>query len=160
MLGAKRYRRAGLLGIGALPAYRGTGLAQRLAIALYSRYEERGLKEAFYYPVNEENARSRNFAESLGGTAAYWRTATTNVPTDRPFGREQSQVLPANGGLSQTEFDSKTGCPPCAPSHWLGHRRSRSGVICGPPVEALGAGRTAPCGGGAHAILSYETLLQ
>jgi GNAT superfamily N-acetyltransferase len=68
MLGAKRYRRAGLLGIGALPAYRGTGLAQRLAIALYSRYEELGLKEAFYYPVNEENARSRNFAESQGGT--------------------------------------------------------------------------------------------
>jgi GNAT superfamily N-acetyltransferase len=68
MLGAKRYRRAGLLGIGALPAYRGTGLAQCLAIALYSRYEERGLKEAFYYPVNEDNARSRNFAESLGGT--------------------------------------------------------------------------------------------
>ena len=67
MLGARRYRRAGLLGIGALPAYQGTGLAQRLAIALYSRYE-RGLKEAFYYPVNEENARSRNFAESQGGT--------------------------------------------------------------------------------------------
>jgi GNAT superfamily N-acetyltransferase len=68
MLGAKRHRRAGLLGIGALPAYRGTGLAHRLAIALYSRYEELGLKEAFYYPVNEENARSRKFAESMGGT--------------------------------------------------------------------------------------------
>ena len=68
MLGAGRYRRAGLLGIGALPAYRGTGLAQSLAIALYRRYEERGLKEAFYYPVNELNARSRNFAESMGGT--------------------------------------------------------------------------------------------
>jgi len=68
MLGAQRYRRAGLLGIGALPAYRGTGLAQCLAIALYSRYEELGLKEAFYYPVNEDNARSRNFAESMGGT--------------------------------------------------------------------------------------------
>jgi hypothetical protein len=40
MLGARRYRRAGLLGIGALPAYRGTGLAHSLAIALYSRYEE------------------------------------------------------------------------------------------------------------------------
>ncbi len=68
MLGAQRYRRAGLLGIGALPTHRGTGLAQCLAIALYSRYEERGLKEAFYYPVNEDNAPSRKFAESLGGT--------------------------------------------------------------------------------------------
>ncbi len=68
MAGAGRYRRAGLLGIGALPAYRGTGLAQSLAIALYRRYEERGLKEAFYYPVNEDNVRSRNFAESMGGT--------------------------------------------------------------------------------------------
>jgi GNAT superfamily N-acetyltransferase len=68
MLGARRYRRAGLLGVGALPAYRGAGLAQCLAIALYSRYEELGLKEAFYYPVNEDNARSRNFAESMGGT--------------------------------------------------------------------------------------------
>lgn len=68
MLGAQRYRRAGLLGIGALPAFRGTGLAQRLAIALYSRYEQLGLKEAFYYPVNEHNAPSRKFAESMGGT--------------------------------------------------------------------------------------------
>ncbi len=67
MLSAGRYRRAGLLGIGALPAYRGTGLAQCLAIALYSRYEERGLQEAFYCPVNGDNARSRNFAESMGG---------------------------------------------------------------------------------------------
>jgi GNAT superfamily N-acetyltransferase len=67
MLGARRYRRAGLLGLGALPAYRGTGLARSLAVALYSRYEELGLKEAFYYPVNEDNARSRSFAESMGG---------------------------------------------------------------------------------------------
>ena len=67
MLGARRYRRAGLLGIGALPAYRGTGVAHCLAIALYGRYEELGLKEAFYYPVNEVNVRSRKFAESMGG---------------------------------------------------------------------------------------------
>lgn len=68
MLGAKHYRRAGLLGIGALPAHRGTGLAQCLAVALYNRYEELDLQQAFYYPVNEENAPSRKFAESLGGT--------------------------------------------------------------------------------------------
>lgn len=67
MLTAGRYRRAGLLGIGALPAYRGTGLAHALAAALYRRYEERGFKEAFYYPVNEENTASRKFAESMGG---------------------------------------------------------------------------------------------
>jgi GNAT superfamily N-acetyltransferase len=68
MLTAGRYRRAGLLAIGALPAHRGTGLAHALAVALYRRYEDRGFKEAFYYPVNEENMRSRKFAESMGGT--------------------------------------------------------------------------------------------
>lgn len=68
MLTAGRYRRAGLLGIGTLPAARGTGLAQALAVALYRRYEERGLCEALYYPVNEENTPSRKFAESIGGS--------------------------------------------------------------------------------------------
>jgi ribosomal protein S18 acetylase RimI-like enzyme len=68
MLTAGRYQRAGLLAIGALPAYRGIGLAHALAVALYRIYEDRGFKEAFYYPVNEENTRSRKFAESMGGT--------------------------------------------------------------------------------------------
>lgn len=68
MFRAGRYRRAGLLGIGVLPDHRGTGIAQALAITLYRRYEERGLKEAFYYPVNEVNMSSRRFAESMGGT--------------------------------------------------------------------------------------------
>jgi hypothetical protein len=62
-----RYQRAGLLGIGVLTEGRGTGLAQALAVALYRRYEERGLREALYYPVNDANARSRKFAESMGG---------------------------------------------------------------------------------------------
>ena len=44
------------------------GLAHALAVALYRRYQEQGLKEAFYYPVNEVNTRSRKFAESIGGT--------------------------------------------------------------------------------------------
>jgi ribosomal protein S18 acetylase RimI-like enzyme len=70
MLKAGRYSRAGLLGIGVLPEYKGNGLAQALAVALYGRYEERGLKEAFYYPVNEANTRSRRFAESMGGTGS------------------------------------------------------------------------------------------
>jgi GNAT superfamily N-acetyltransferase len=68
MLGAGRYSRAGLIGIGVLADYKGTGLAHVLATTLYRRYEERGLKEAFYYPVNEHNHRSRQFAESIGGT--------------------------------------------------------------------------------------------
>lgn len=54
MLTAGRYQRAGLLAVGALPAYRGAGLAHALAVALYRRYEDRGFKEAFYYPVNED----------------------------------------------------------------------------------------------------------
>ena len=65
---AKTYNRAGLLGIGVLPEYRGTGVAQALAITLYKRFEERGLRKAFYYLVNESNTRSRRFAESMGGT--------------------------------------------------------------------------------------------
>ncbi|MEW5975065.1 MAG: GNAT family N-acetyltransferase [Acidobacteriota bacterium] len=65
---AGRYSRAGLVGIGVLPEHKGNGLAQALAVALYRRYEERGLKQAFYYPVNEDNTRSRRFAESMGGT--------------------------------------------------------------------------------------------
>jgi GNAT superfamily N-acetyltransferase len=62
-----RYQRAGLLGIGVRQDYRSTGLAQALAVALYRRYEERGLREALYYPVNDANARSKKFAESMGG---------------------------------------------------------------------------------------------
>ena len=68
MLKAKKYNRAGLIAIGVLPEYRGSGVAQALAITLYKRFEEQGLKEAFYYPVNESNTRSRRFAESMGGT--------------------------------------------------------------------------------------------
>lgn len=67
LLQAGRYQRAGLLGIGVRRQYRSTGLAQALAVTLYRRYQERGLREAFYYPVNESNERSRRFAESMGG---------------------------------------------------------------------------------------------
>ena len=68
MFKAKSYNRAGLEAIGVLPDYRGTGVAQALAITLYKRFEERGLKKAFYYPVNDSNTGSRRFAESMGGT--------------------------------------------------------------------------------------------
>ncbi len=67
MLGAGRYRRGGLIGIGVLTEYKGNGLAHALATTLYRRFEALGLKEAFYYPVNERNSRSRKFAESMGG---------------------------------------------------------------------------------------------
>ena len=67
MFRAGRYSRAGLIGIGVLSDYRGTGLGQALAITLYRRYQDRGLGEALYYPVNEVNMRSRRFAESMGG---------------------------------------------------------------------------------------------
>ncbi|MHA1940034.1 MAG: N-acetyltransferase family protein [Candidatus Thorarchaeota archaeon] len=68
MFGTGHYSRAGLLGIGVLPKYRRTGIAQDLAVTLYRTYEERGLKEAFYYLVNEVNLGSRMLAESMGGT--------------------------------------------------------------------------------------------
>ncbi len=64
---AKKYNRAGILMIGVLPEYRGKGIAQALATRIYKRFEEQGLNEAFYYPVNESNIRSRRFAESMGG---------------------------------------------------------------------------------------------
>lgn len=67
MLGAKRYDRAGLIGIGVRDAHRGAGVAQALAARLYRRYEELRLRGAFYYPVNDDNERSRGFAESFGG---------------------------------------------------------------------------------------------
>lgn len=66
---AKKYKQAGLLAIGVLPAYRGKGVSKALAIQLYNSYEKHGLREAFYYLVNDYNKGSRKFAESLGGTA-------------------------------------------------------------------------------------------
>lgn len=68
LFGARRYNRAGLIFIGVLPEHRGTGIAQALAVTLFRLYEEHGLKEAFYYFVNQLNMRSRRFAESIGGT--------------------------------------------------------------------------------------------
>jgi GNAT superfamily N-acetyltransferase len=65
---AGMFARAGLLGIGVLREYRGFGVARALAISLYSAFEERGLRKAFYYLVNDHNTASRRFAESLGGT--------------------------------------------------------------------------------------------
>jgi GNAT superfamily N-acetyltransferase len=68
LMKAGKYKKAGLLGIGVLDEYKGKGVAQALAAALYGYYEERGMKGSLYYPVNDHNARSRKFAESVGGT--------------------------------------------------------------------------------------------
>ena len=67
MLGAKHYDRAGLLGIGVRDKYKGTGVARALAARIFRRHEELGFPGAFYYPVVDDNQRSRRFAESLGG---------------------------------------------------------------------------------------------
>ena len=67
MLRSKRFDRAGLIIIGVLESQRGKHIGQTLAATLYRYYEERGLKRAFYYPVNEDNLASRRLAESFGG---------------------------------------------------------------------------------------------
>lgn len=67
MKGAKRFDRAGLITIGVRDAYRGRGIGATLTASLYRHYEELGLRNAFYYPVNENNTASRRLAESFGG---------------------------------------------------------------------------------------------
>lgn len=68
---AKKYKRAGLFGIGITNEHKGKGLTKALALKLYEYHEELGLKSSLYYPVNEENILSRRFAESLGGKGQY-----------------------------------------------------------------------------------------
>jgi GNAT superfamily N-acetyltransferase len=67
LLRAKRFDRAGLIAIGVRDSHRGKHIGQTLAATLYRRYEELGLKRAFYYPVNDRNLASRRFAEAFGG---------------------------------------------------------------------------------------------
>jgi GNAT superfamily N-acetyltransferase len=66
MLRAKRFDRAGLIVIGVLDEHRGKHIGQTLAATLFRHYEDRGLRQALYYPVNEHNVASRRLAESLG----------------------------------------------------------------------------------------------
>jgi L-amino acid N-acyltransferase YncA len=58
-----------------LDSQRGKHIGQTLAATLYRYYEERGLKSAFYYPVNEDNLASRRLAESFGGRGRNLYTA-------------------------------------------------------------------------------------
>jgi ribosomal protein S18 acetylase RimI-like enzyme len=67
LLRANRYQRAGLLAIGVLPAFRGTGVAQSLAVMLYRQYEARGFGGAYYMGVNDVNEASKRFAQAMGG---------------------------------------------------------------------------------------------
>ncbi len=63
----KKFKRAGILGIGVTQAHKGKGLAKAIAIRMYSYHESLGLKSSLYFPVNESNMDSRGFAESIGG---------------------------------------------------------------------------------------------
>jgi GNAT superfamily N-acetyltransferase len=64
---AKRFQRAGILGIGVIDKYKGKGISKAIAIKLYEFHEKLGLRSSLYYPVNESNKESRGFAESIGG---------------------------------------------------------------------------------------------
>lgn len=64
---AKKFQRAGILGIGVTNEHRGKGLSKAAAMKLYGYHEELGLKSSLYFPVNESNTASRGFAESIGG---------------------------------------------------------------------------------------------
>ena len=64
---AKKYKRAGILGIGVTDAHKGKGLAKAIAMKMYDYHESMGLKSSLYFPVNESNMDSRGFAESIGG---------------------------------------------------------------------------------------------
>jgi len=72
---AKRYDRAGIIMIGVLDSQRGKHIGQTLAATVYRYYEERGLKGAAYYLVNEDNLASRRLAESFGATGRNLYTA-------------------------------------------------------------------------------------
>ena len=67
MTQAKKFQRAGILGIGVVDEFKGKGLSKAIAMKLYGFHEELGLKSSLYFPVNESNMDSRGFAESIGG---------------------------------------------------------------------------------------------
>jgi GNAT superfamily N-acetyltransferase len=64
---AKRFDRAGLLGIAVLPSRRGMQIGATLAATLYRGFEEMGVGKALYYLVNDHNTASRGLAASFGG---------------------------------------------------------------------------------------------
>ena len=64
---ARKFRRAGILGIGVVNEHKGKGLAKAIAMKMYGYHESLGIKSSMYYPVNDHNMDSRGFAESIGG---------------------------------------------------------------------------------------------
>ena len=58
---------AGLIMIGVLREFRGMGVARSLAVNLYRHYAQHGQTRSGYYFVNDQNASSRAFAQSIGG---------------------------------------------------------------------------------------------
>jgi hypothetical protein len=62
---AKKFKRAGILGIGVTDAYKGKGLAKAIAMKMYGYHESLGLKSSLYFPLNDSNMDSRGFAESM-----------------------------------------------------------------------------------------------
>lgn len=64
---AVNFKRAGIIAVGVLPEYRGMKIAKLLVSNVFQFYESKGLKSAFYYPVNLCNYESRLFAQSMGG---------------------------------------------------------------------------------------------
>ena len=62
-----RFDGAGLIMIGVLREFRGMGVARSLAVNLYRHYAQHGQTRSGYYYVNDQNASSRAFAESIGG---------------------------------------------------------------------------------------------
>jgi hypothetical protein len=64
---AKKFQRAGILGIGVVNEHKGKGLAKAIAMKMYGYHESLGLRSSMYYPVNDHNMDSRGFAESIGG---------------------------------------------------------------------------------------------
>jgi hypothetical protein len=62
-----------------------------------AEFHEDGFKEAFYYPVNEQNTRSRKFAESLGGAGRVLAHCFTppHIDTAQPsFYDDYSEPMP------------------------------------------------------------------
>ena len=56
---ARRPSRVGLLAIAVRPQFRGRRIGATLASSLYRNLEAMGVRNSFYYPVNDSNVQSR-----------------------------------------------------------------------------------------------------
>ena len=100
MLRAKRYDRAGLLGIGVLDSQRGKHIGQTLAATLYRRYEELGLRGR---PLLPGERRQPGLA-AIGGVVR--RAGADRLPRLRQAaGRVRLLVTGASGFLGRAVCD-------------------------------------------------------